>query len=1147
MNCLRGITKEVFLVAFAWLFLSVITFARPAFAQNAATGALAGAVTDKSGGGVPGAKVVATNPTTGAVRTATTDANGSYRIALLPPGMYTVDFSAAGFASQANTNVVINVTEVATLNVTLQVGEQKQTITVEAGAELVQTESQSLGGTVSEREVSNLPLTNRNYTQITTLSPGVASDVTDAAQLGRNTQDVYVNGGRAIDNNFQMDGIQVNNFGTGRAGDWLGYTGIPIPSPDSIMEFKVQTSLFDAGYGRGVGANVEVVTKSGSNNLHGSLFEFFRNDVLNANDFFLNETKSPRPVFRQNQFGGTIGGRILKDKLFYFGSYQGTRQISGEGANSLQSSFLPPITNDRSAATLGKEFCGQSGAFGGVAVACDGSNINPVALNLLNYKLSNGQYMIPTPQIIEPSGVGFSVFSVPSRFTEDQYMVNVDYAVNQKNTLSSRFFYSRDPELLQFTYANTPGSGANDIFRNWDASLKLASTIRPTVLNEAHVGFTRNFGQLETLTPNITTQIGMTPADPEVNTLPVIGVNGLFNLGGGWNDGFVTATNTIILSDQISWTHGKHTLRAGISFENIQYNFDLPGGHRGTISMQSFPDFLLGLSAAQNGSPYSNLYSAGGLEGITDRQFRLRNWALFAQEDYKLSSKLTVNVGLRWEIFGGLSEKRGYLSDFWPSLANNVFPADGSGTYSGFMVASNYKLARPNGVFVNSNNTATYNATPLTNFGPRVGFAWKPLSRTNRFVIRAGYGIFYSQLPGNMLLQLVTMYPFVASNFYSGPQNALSTFQVPFNPAPPPPSAFPIWVPRTPTSAFSFEWLLPNWKAPMTQSWSLNAQYELAKDWLLQVGYVGTRGERLVGFRQVNQAYLASPSNPVNGITTNTVENAGFRVPTMGVAPGASGPETFGFSWYNALQASLSKRFSYGLVLQAAYTWDRTLDNMPQSTGINSVWGGFLVGNVRAKRASWGPADFDRPQRFIFNYVYDIPGPKAEKGVVAKLARGWQLSGVTTIQAGHLLSIYDVRSGTIYGSGSAFGQYCPGMTPANIPTKGGSVNARLNNYLNPNAFCAPPTVGDGFDFGNVGRGVVAGPDQNNYDISISKRFVVSRLSEGANLEFRTEFYNAFNHAQFADPGTYVGLSNFGQIGATSVAPRLIQFALKFSF
>lgn len=1126
--------------------LVLIVSSQPASGQNAATGAIRGTVSDPSGAGIPGAKVVVTNPGTGAVITYTADSDGNYRISLLPPGTYRVEFSATGFGAQVYPNIIVNVTEIATVNATLQVGEQKDTVTVEAEAQLVQAEAQALGGVVGEKEVKSLPLTNRNYTQILSLSPGVAGEVTNAAQLGRNTQDVYVNGGRAIDNNFQMDGIEVNNFGTGRAGDWLGYTGIPIPNPDSILEFKVQTGLFDAGYGQGVGANVQVVTKSGTNQLHGSVFEFFRNEVLNANDFFLNSTGSPRPVFKQNQFGFTLGGRLIKDKFFWFGSYQGTRQVSGEGSNSLQSSFLPPITNDRSASTLGMEFCGQSGAFGGVPVACNGSNISPVAVNLLNYKLPSGQYMIPTPQKILPSGVGFSVFSIPSRFTEDQFIGNVDYVINARNSLSGRFFSSRDPELLSFTYANTPGSGAKNNFQNRDFSLKLASTIHPTLVNELHFGFTRNFGTLNTVTPNITKEMGMTPANPDVNTLPVIGVNGLFSLGGGWNDGFVTATNTFIISDQISWTHGPHTVRAGIEWQKIQYNFDLPGGHRGSISIQSFPDFLLGMSAAQNGSAYSNLFSAGGLEGITDRQFRLRNWASFVQEDYKVNRRLTVNLGVRWEVFGGLSEKRGYLSDFWPQLAKNDFPAGGGGTFSGFMVASNYKGVLPNGVFVSNNNTCCLNATPLGNIGPRVGLAWKPFARSDRVVVRAGFGMFYSRTSGNMLLQLVTMYPFVSANFYSGPQNGLSTFQVPFNPAPPLPSDFPIWVPRTPTSAFSFEWLLPDWKAPRTESWSLNTQVEVAKNWLLLIGYVGTRGERLVGFRSPNQAYLASPSNPVNGITTNTVANAGDRVSIRGVSPGTSGPETFGYSWYNALQTSLTKRFSHGFSLQGSYSWDRTFDNFSSTTGINSVWGGFQSGDVRKRRASWGPSDFDRPHRFVFNYVWDLPSPKTEHAYVGKIAKGWQLSGVATMQTGHRLSFYDSNSGSIYGVFNNFAQFCPGMKRGNIATNG-SMSQRLNNYFNAGAFCSPPAIGDGFDFGNVGRGLVGGPGQNNYDISLSKRTSVWGPKEGANVEFRAEFFNAFNHPQFVDPGLNVSFSNFGQIGATSVAPRLIQFALKYNF
>src|SRR5437588_3643829 len=355
-SCVGGTMKRTAIVSAVACAMVLGLCSQPGVGQNAATGALTGSVTDSSGAAIPGATVVVTNPATGAVRTVKTESYGTYRVPLLPPGSYRIQVSAPGFRPQLDPNIVVNVAETDTVNAVLQVGEQKEAITVEAGAQLVETETQTLGDVVGEQEVKNLPLTNRNYTQIIALSPGVGGDVTDAAQLGRNTQDVFVNGGRAIDNNFQMDGIEVNNFGTGRAGDWLGYTGIPIPNPDAIQEFKVQTGLYDAGYGQGVGANVEVVTKSGTNGLHGSAFEFLRNDALNANDFFIKATGQPRPVLKQNQFGFTLRGPLRKDKLFWFGSYQGTRQVMGEGSSSLQSTFLPPITNDRSAATLGRQF-----------------------------------------------------------------------------------------------------------------------------------------------------------------------------------------------------------------------------------------------------------------------------------------------------------------------------------------------------------------------------------------------------------------------------------------------------------------------------------------------------------------------------------------------------------------------------------------------------------------------------------------------------------------------------------------------------------------------------------------------------------------------------------------------------------------------
>jgi hypothetical protein len=340
----------------------------------------------------------------------------------------------------------------------------------------------------------------------------VIADVNNAGQLGKGTQDLYVNGSTNVANNFQMDGADINNFGTGRADNWLGYAGIGVPNPDAIQEFKVQTTLYDAGYGRNTGANVNVVTKSGTNDIHGSAFEFFRNDALNANDFFLNSQHQPRPVLKQNQFGGTFGGPIKKDKLFYFGSYQGTRQANGIGLNSLSTTLLPPLTNDRSAATLGKEFCEQTGEFGGVAIACDGSNINPTALKLLNVKLSDGSYFIPTPQSILSNGSGFSAFSIPSHFTEDQVLANVDYMISSKHSLSERFFYARDPQTVAFTVAGqVPGAGAIYDYENRNVILKLTSVMTSHMVNQAKLSYTRNAGTDNSLTPVKDSDIGLTP------------------------------------------------------------------------------------------------------------------------------------------------------------------------------------------------------------------------------------------------------------------------------------------------------------------------------------------------------------------------------------------------------------------------------------------------------------------------------------------------------------------------------------------------------------------------------------------------------------------------------------------------------------
>jgi hypothetical protein len=1159
----------------ALIVLQALFFHAPLRAQTVSSGAISGTVTDPSGAVIAGVNITVTEKATGAKRTTATDSNGGYRFSLLPPGDYQLRFEAKGFKAVVPPDVRVVVTESSTLDVQMIVGEAQETVEISATAQTVQSDNATLGTVVDSLTINEIPLSTRNYTQILTMSTGVVADVSNAANLGNGTQDFYVNGSSNTSNNFQMDGSDVNNFGSGRAGTFLQQGGIPIPNPDAIQEFKIQTTLYDAGYGRGAGANVEVITKSGGNQIHGSVFEFLRNDKLDANDFFLNQQNQPRSVMKQNQFGASFGAPIIKDKFFIFGSYQGTRQVNGLSAGSLSSNFLPPLTDDRSQKTLGQEFCGQRGQQDtknvGVTIACDGSNINPVAQKLLNVKLPNGTFLIPTPQTIT-KGQGFSAFSLPGRFTEDQFLINGDYVISAKHRLTERYFYARAPQDIPFSqcfFATpcTPGSDQGAFFHNHVGSLKLTSILSSTFVNEAMVDYSRNRGVLTSGSKITDTSLGITPGDPTFDKMPTIAVNGLFSVGGNFNDDSDSTVNQFQYSDQIAWTHGRHTIRGGFQFERAQFDFNDPGPRRGILDFLSFPDFLLGLSAAQNRTQFSNINVSEGVAGSLSKAYRANNYASFVQDDFKMNSRLTLNFGLRWEINGGVSEDQGRFSSVFLSLARASNNQVAAGTLAGWVVPSNFQLPVPDGVTRLPGKTLARNGAPLHNVGPRIGFAWRPLASSNRLVLRGGYGVFYTRTNGNSVLQTVVSPPFVSFGVGAGQGNALATFQVPFNP-PPAPAIFPT---RTFTSGLSADYVAENYDSPMVQQYSLDAQYEFLPKTVLEVGYVGTRGTRLADSRLTNTALLASPSNPVNGITTNTVANAGLRVPILGFAPnGLTSIESYGFSMYNGLQVTVKRQLSHGIQFQGAYTWGKNLTDV-EGVGFQSV---FLGGdgnsndpNNRHQRR--GPADFDRAQRFVFTYLWEIPHPAGESFVNRKLLSGWALSGVTTFQSGLPLTITDPVGGSIFGSASTSrAQLCPGFSQAQAATSGG-VESRLNGYFNPAAFataavpdlagCPFPQIGDGTDYGNTGRAAFRGPHQANFDASLTKSTKVGGLSEGAMLEFRTEFFNAFNHPQFANPGTSLNIAfdpttkqptlagNFGRIGATSVAPRLIQFGLKYSF
>ncbi len=939
----------------------------PTTGQTATTGAVSGTVSDRSGAVVPDASIEAVNEVTGQRSATNSQANGRYLLPLLPPARYRVAVRKVGFKTAVRSYISVNVIETSRLDVVLDVGDVSERVVVEAEPTMVQTETSALGRVVDGRAVESLPLVTRNYTQIIVLSPGIASGVTNASDLGRGsggisptsgTSGVFVNGQRSYDNNFQMNGFSVNdNENTN-----VGSDGVPIPNPDTIEEFKVQTGLYDASFGHNAGASVAIVTKSGTNNFHGTLFEFFRNEALNANDFFRNSTSQPRPILRQNQFGFTFGGPILKDKLLFFTSYQGTRQVNG-ASNSVNTTcaaslFSPPLTNDRSPSALGALFGGRSGAQGGVAVASNGSNINPVALALLQFKLPNGQFLIPTPQVVtnnsNPDARGFSAFSEACRFNEDQFMTNIDYLQSSRSKISGRFFFANGtqtitfPPGVAFPPGNVPGFPGGVINNDRVLSIAHTYTINPHLLNVARIGFTRLLGVLTATTPFSLSGVGINSDGPN-NNLPSIVIQGSISMVAGGPEKF--AQNNYAFQDDVSYIRGRHSMRFGGGLTRLQMNVSnfVIGGN---LFFLSWPDFLLGLSAAQNGTSFSNVFNS--LDGFGDFDRTARSWEgnAYYQDDIKLTSRLTLNVGLRYERIGLWNDIGGRNSTFDPARANPNPPT--SGTIQGYVLASNFKGTVPPGV-TKADNPFAVRGNGQNTWGPRLGFSWQVLPHSTRFVLRGGFGSYYSRPIGQAYLANVFGAPFSVTRNPVGTANASATFADPF--APPPPG-FPFFPPYSPTTAISSFGDGQNFRPGIVQQFGLNLQSELAKNLLLEVGYVGARGTQLLRLRSADQALSASPQNPIRGITTNTVANISQRQPILGFAPDSLVlQESGGASWYNGLDVSLTKRFSKGLQFLASYTFSKTLDTEGSNVNTTSAGNGITLGDQNNPHERYGPAN----------------------------------------------------------------------------------------------------------------------------------------------------------------------------------------------
>lgn len=1147
------------------LFLLILLSTISTLAQTPTTGRIAGTVKDQTGAVIVGAEVWVVSRATGDERKVTTDAQGNYTVPTLPSGVYQLRMTAAGFNQVIFEAVLVVITETTTVEAELFVGTADP-VAVHI-VPLVQREGPQLGRVVDSRAVSELPLATRNFTQILGLSPGTSVDLPDNTAVGRNPQNVSVNGARTTQNSYQLNGVDGNNIRNNN------FQGIALPAPETIQEFKVQTSLYDATFGRAGGGNIQAVTRSGGNNFHGAAYEYFRDDALNANNPFLKAAGVKRPLLNRNVLGALLGGPIKREKAFFFTSYQGTRERNGASVNSLSSSVLiaPGLTDDRSEQTLRRTF--------------NVSSVNPISLALLNVRLASGQFLIPTPQVN-----GRYSNSTPSISGEDQFNVNIDYRVNERNWLAVKFFFANLPQTLAlFGGTNTPGFAAEQLSRNRLISLQNIHSFSSTVINEARIGYNLRHQTSFPQVPVKDSEVGIRRANTD--SIPGLPLIRIAPAGGGIVFGTASilidqqiAASSTTLADIISITRGKHSIRAGGEVIDYQHNSTENLNVRGQIDFNSFNDFLTGtVSQSVFGT------------GINYRSLRATDYSFFIQDDWKWSRRLTFSLGLRYELNLPPYDTRGRNVNFDPALYRPRLAVGGNGNpvgppLGGFVQAGNVIPQYDLPDVPNVGKRIVKSIDP-NNFAPRLGFAYSPLE-SGRLIVRGGYGIFYSRISFTHLSTAIQLPP----NYIVG-RRTNPPFSDPFFPAPSVDS-FPTFVQGVDLATLGYD---RNMRTPYFHQYNASVQYAASNDLAIEIAYVGTRGLNLLTNVGINQARLASPQHPVinevlqalnlpgAAITTNTPGNAQLRAPFQGASLSSAGAAVPGFgltkttaqSTYNSLQISATKRLSKGLQFLAAYTFAKSIDNASGGAGIDS---GAILGNQLDDRAHRGVSNFDRTHRFVSSYLWDLPRPAfARKSAASRwLFANWQVAGIVTAMSGLPIDVVDSNAGSLYlgpNNGLSRPSWVAGTTRASATT-----NIPSGYFFNPFAFARPIVQAGQFipsssigatagatcglptvictDFGNVGRNVLRGPSQMNVDFSVIKRICID---ENKSIEFHAEFFNLFNHVNFANPisnlnavtssggginpnsGQIINPGDFGRIVSTSNNPRLIQFALKVNF
>ncbi len=1114
-----------------WTVLLLSVSASLAWAQFE-TASLTGIVTDPAGAVIPGASVKAVNEATNIEASTVSNSEGRFLFPNLRPGSYRVTVSAQGFKQAVSGGVVLEVNQAARLDMQLTVGAVTEEVNVTSVAPVLETESASRGAVIDQTKMVELPLNGRDYNQLALLSPGVLLSTPRLASIG--FKGVFnVNGNRAFQNAFQLDGVDNTSY----SNSYRGLNAqIVQPSVEALEEFKIQTNAYSAEFGRSAGALVNAVTRSGTNTIHATVYEFLRNSALDASNFFANKAGLDKPFRQRNQFGVAAGGPIIRNKTFIFGDYEGLRDAAGTVRFSSvpqpiwrQGMFAKPIFNPFNPADTGQDFRIPA------TPACNDGKGNcwqiPASLiDQVGRKIMN---VSPDPNTVSPTFDNNFVGVPVDRNHTNQFDFRGDH--NFTNNLSAFVRYSYVKTNF-FRPAPRPGlseGSFNDTFGTADLKSQglaagLVWVLSPTLVSETRYGYA--LGDYFQLPPNFGSGCPLelivlknAPSDPSIcGGIPVQNFPGgtLRRIGRTTSVPQLQTPRSLNIRESVSWSHGSHAFKFGAELLNVDTSirdissllgqFDYTGRFTGGNGVweNALADMLLGFPSRyqQDSNTIFDVYQ--------------HMYFLFAQDDWKITRKLTLNLGVRYEFASPPRERDFHWANFDSATGK-------------FITAKSGDLFQEALIHPDRNN-----------FAPRVGFAYSATSRT---VIRGGYGIFYNhtnRLGREGLLGFNPPFIILADANLSG-SGTLKATDALFRLQDGIPAGF-VDISHVNLSTVGRKAQDPFQRSPYVQQYNFGIQQETIKDLVFDIAYVGNHSLKLPSFRNLNPNTYTFNAQGAAVVGARELAPLGFNGDIQVL-------ENLGIANYNSLQTKLERRFSKGVTVLASYTYGKSLTDSVDHLSTSGAGNGVDVGEFKEpqdphrRRLEYGPSEFDVQHRFVLSGVWQLPfgrdrayGKNLSRGVDLLLG-GWEFSPILSAQTGLPLTINQSQIVNIGGERrSRPDRLADGSLPDNQRT--------VDRYFDTNAFVplsnTPGTVGfvPNRLIGNSGVGIIRGPGLVNFDFNAAKDF---RIYERFSAQFRAEFFNAVNHSNFGVPGVTVG-AGFGQIVSAADA-RIIQFALKLKF